>query len=120
MEGVTKKRVRRTAEQRLADLVKKHVESVRRQQAAIAKIEEQKKRLMQTPSVRKDKVEQEKRFARATYALAPEWDHRHFIAAIELALAEDAETMRSRGEQLLEEHGKPRRGRRSKIGYGQC
>ena len=40
MEGTTKKRVRRTAEQRLADLEKKHAEIVERQRAAIAKIEE--------------------------------------------------------------------------------
>ena len=116
MEGITKKRVRRTAEQRLADLEKKHAEIMERQRAAIARIEEQKKRLMQGPSVRKDRVEQEKRFARAAYALAPEWDHRHFIAALELALKEDSETLRNRGEQLLEDHGKPRRGRRPKIG----
>ena len=112
MEGTTKKRIRRTAEQRLADLEKKHVEIMERQRAAIAKIEQQKKRLMQAPIVRKDKLEQEKRFARATYALAPEWDQRHFIAAIELALTKVAETLQARGEQLLEEHGKPRRGRR--------
>ena len=116
MEEVTKKRVRRTAEQRLADLEKKHAEMMERQRAAIARIEEQKKRLMQTPSVRKDKLKEEKRFARAAYALAPEWDHRHFIAALELALAEDAETLQNRGEKLLEEHGKPRRGRRPRKG----
>lgn len=116
MEGTTKKRVRRTAEQRLADLEKKHAEIVERQRAAIARIEEEKKRLKQGPSVRKGNVEQEKRFARAVYVIAPEWDYRHFIAAIKLALAEDAETLRSRGEDLLEEHGKPRRGRRPKIG----
>ena len=108
-----KTRVRRTPEQRLADLEKKHAEIVERQRAAIAKIEEEKKRLMQTPSVRKDKVDQEKRFARAVYVLAPEWDYRHFIAAIELALAEDMETLQNRGEKLLEEHGKGKRGRRS-------
>ncbi len=116
MEGLTKKRVHRTIAQRLADLEKKHAEIVERHRAAITRIEEQKMRLMQGPSVRKERVEREKRFARAAYALAPEWDHRHFIAAIELALAGDAETLRSRGEQLLEEHGKPRRGRRPKIG----
>ncbi len=107
-----KKRVRRTAEQRLADLEQKHAEIMERQRAAIAKIEEQKKQLMQTPSARKDKVELEKRFARAAYVLAPEWDQRHFIAAIELALAEDQETLQNRGEKLLEEHGKGRRGPR--------
>ena len=111
-----KTRVHRTAEQRLADLEKKHAEIVERQRAAIAKIEEEKKRLMQTPSVRKDKVDQEKRFARAAYVLAPEWDHRHFIAALELALAEDPETLQNRGEKLLEEHGKGKRGRRPKSG----
>ncbi|OFA17006.1 hypothetical protein A4U49_04285 [Acidithiobacillus ferrivorans] len=112
MAEESKKRIRRSAEQRLADLEKKHAEIMERQRAAIARIDEQKKRLMQAPSVRKDKVEQEKRFARAAYALAPEWDQRHFIAAIELALAEDSETLQNRGEKLLEEHGKPRRGRR--------
>jgi vacuolar-type H+-ATPase subunit I/STV1 len=112
MEGITKKRVRRTAEQRLADLEKKHAEIMERQRTAIAKIEEQKKRLMQAPSARKDRAEQEKRFARSAYALAPEWDQRHFIAAIEMALSYDEATLQARGEQLLEEHGKPRRGRR--------
>ncbi|CDQ08876.1 conserved protein of unknown function [Acidithiobacillus ferrivorans] len=112
MEESKKTRVRRTAEQRLADLEKKHAEIVERQRAAIARIEEQKKRLMQAPSVRKDRVGHEKRFARAAYVLAPEWDQRHFIAAIELALAEDPETLRNRGEHLLAEHGKGKRGRR--------
>ncbi|MBU2766002.1 hypothetical protein HAP94_07280 [Acidithiobacillus ferrivorans] len=116
MEESKKTRVRRTAEQRLADLEKKHAEIVERQRAAIAKIEEAKKRLMQKPSVRKDQAEQGKRFARAAYALAPEWDYRHFIAAVELALAEDTETLQNRGEKLLEEHGKGKRGRRpSKV-----
>lgn len=106
-----KTRVRRTVEQRLADLEKKQAEVIARQRAAIAKIEEAKKRLMQKPSVRKDKAEQEKRFARAVQVVAPEWDQRHFIAAIELVLAEDPETLQNRGEKLLEEHGKARRGR---------
>ncbi|MHB8265680.1 MAG: BAR domain-containing protein [Acidithiobacillus ferrivorans] len=103
-------------EQRLADLIKRQSEVVERQRAAIARIEEQKKRLMQAPSARKDQAEQGKRFARAAYALASEWDYRHFIAAIELALAEDPETLQIRGEKLLEEHGKGKRGRRPKSG----
>ena len=111
-----KTRIRRTVEQRLADLEKKHAEIVERKRAAIAKIEEAKKRLMLKPSVRKDQADQGKRFTRAAYALAPEWDQRHFIAAIELALAEDMETLQNRGEKLLEEHGKGKRGRRPKSG----
>jgi hypothetical protein len=107
-----KTRVRRTTEQRLDELEKKQAEVMARQRAAIAKIEEAKKRLMQTPTVRKDKVEQGKRFERAAYALAPEWDQRHFIAAVEMALSQDPSALAERGEALLEEHGKAKRGRR--------
>ncbi|MBU2811547.1 hypothetical protein HF669_09255 [Acidithiobacillus thiooxidans] len=110
-----KKRVRRSPEQRLADLEKKQAEILERQKAAIAKIEAEKKRLMQTPSARKNNVVQEKRFVRAIEALAPEWDYRHFIAAIEKALQEDAQALQERGEALLEEHGKARRGRRPRV-----
>lgn len=110
-----KKRVRRSPEQRLADLEKKQAEVMERQKAAIAKIEAEKKRLMQTPSARKNNVAQEKRFVRAAEALAPEWDYRHFIAAIEKALQEDAQALQARGEALLEKHGKPRRGRRPRV-----
>lgn len=103
-------------EQRLADLEKKQAEVIARQRAAIARIEEQKKRLKQAPSVRKDQVEQGKRFARAAQVIAPEWDYRHFIAAIELALTEDPETLQNREGKLLEELGKRKRGRRPKNG----
>ena len=111
-----KKRVRRTPEQRLADLEKKQAEIIERQKAALARIEAAKKRLMQSPSARKDRLEQDKRFARAAQALAPEWDARHFIAALEKALQEDPQALQERGEALLEEHGKPRRGRRPRGG----
>ena len=111
-----KTRIRRSAEQRLADLEKKQLEIMERQKAAIAKIEEQKRRLLQTPSSKKERIEQEKRFARALQALVPEWDMRHVIAAVELAIAEDMERLLDRGEKLLEEHGKARRGRRPRNG----
>jgi hypothetical protein len=111
-----KKRIRRTAEQRLADLEKKQAEILERQRAALAKIESAKKKIMQTPAVRKINLEFEKRFGRAAKVIAPEWDHRHYIAAIEKALKEDAEALLERGKALLEEHGKARRGRRPKVG----
>ncbi|MBN6743116.1 hypothetical protein JKG47_22075 [Acidithiobacillus sp. MC6.1] len=119
MAEASRKRIRRSAEQRLADLEKKHMKIMERQRAAIARIEEQKKRLIRTPSAKKDRVEQEKRFARAVNVIASEWDHRHIIAAVEMALSEDhaAATLAERGEALLEEHGKARRGRRpAKLG----
>lgn len=110
MEG-EKTRKRRTVEQRLASLEKKQLEILERQKAASAKIEAE-KRLLQTPSARKERVEQEKRFARALQVLVPEWDMRHVIAAVELAIAEDKERLQTLGENLLDEHGKARRGRR--------
>ena len=110
-----KKRVRRSPEQRMADLEKKQTEILERQKAAIAKIEAEKKRLMQSPSARKKNVAQEKRFVRAAQVLAPEWDARHFIAALEKALQEDPKALQERGEALLEEHGKARRGRRPRV-----
>lgn len=109
-----KKRIRRTAEERLADLEKKQAEILERQRAALAKIESAKKKIMQTPAVRKINLELERRFGRAAKVIAPEWDHRHYIAAIEKALKEDAEVLLERGKALLEEHGKARRGRRPK------
>lgn len=113
-----KKRIRRTAEQRLADLEKKQAEILERQRVALAKIEAAKKKIMQTPTVRKRNLELEKRFGRAAKVIAPEWDHRHYIAAIEKVLADsaDAADLSVRGEALLEEHGKARRGRRPKVG----
>lgn len=108
----SKKRVRRTPEQRIADLEKKQAAILERQKAALARIEAAKKRLMQSPSARKDRMAQDKRFVRAAQALAPEWDSRHFIAAIEKALQEDADVLQARGESLLKEHGQPKRGRR--------
>lgn len=112
----TKKRVRRTAEQRIADLEKKRLEILEKQRAALAKIEDEQKRLMEKKGDNKEAKEQQKRFERAVRILAPEWDHRHFIAAIEIALQNSSkEDLEDRGTQLLAEHGKPRRGRRPKM-----
>jgi hypothetical protein len=66
-----KKRIRRTAEQRLADLEKKQAEILERQRTALAKIEAAKKKIMQTPTVRKRNLEFEKRFGRAAKVIAP-------------------------------------------------
>jgi len=110
----TKKRVRRTAEQRLADLERKKQEILERQQAALAKIEEQKRRLTQNPVLRKEKVENQKRFYRALAVVAPEWEEAQVIAAVEKCLSENPEELANRGAELLEQHGKPRRGRKPK------
>lgn len=116
MEAGTKKRIRRTAEELLADLEKKRLELLERQKAALAKIEEEQRRLLEKRGDRKELQERQKRFERAVKVFAPDWDHRHFVAAVEIALSQaDAEALAQRGESLLEEHGKARRGRRPKM-----
>lgn len=109
------KRVRRTAEQRLADLEQKQLEIMERQKAAIEKIEAQKQLLLNNPSSRKERLEREKRFQRTLLALVPEWDLRHVTAAVAISMAEDMDRLCEQGEKLLEEHGKARRGRRAKA-----
>ncbi|WP_312283475.1 hypothetical protein [Candidatus Igneacidithiobacillus taiwanensis] len=111
-----KKRIRRTAEERLAELDRKKQEILARQQEQLAKLEEQKRRLTQTPALRKERLEKQKRLYRALAILAPQWDERQVIAAVEKCLSEDAEALASRGDQLLAEHGKARRGRKPKNG----
>jgi len=107
-----KKRIRRSAEERLAELERKKMEILERQQAMLAKLEEQKRKLAQTPAMRKEKLERQKRFQRAVAVIARDWDERHMIAAIEKCLSEDKESLATRGQELLDQHGKARRGRR--------
>lgn len=106
---------RRSAEERLADLERKQAELRERLEAQLRGIEEQKQKLMAAPLSRKEVRERQQRFARAMEALAPGWDERHIIAAIEAALGGDAEALQERGEHLLETHGRARRGRRRRA-----
>ncbi len=113
---VKQTRRRRTAEERLADLERKRQEVLARQREAIAKIEAEKEKLIRSPALRKAAIENQKRFERAVKQLAPDWDHRHFIVLIQEAVERgmDADSLAEKGEQLLEKHGKAKRGRRSR------
>lgn len=114
MEQQMKKRHRRTAEERLADLERQKMELLEKQKAALAKIEEQKKKLAGKGAAGKTNLENQKRFERAVKVIAPDLDHRHYIAIIADAVESgfDTDAMADRGESLLQEHGKARRGRR--------
>ncbi|MBN6740732.1 hypothetical protein JKG47_09355 [Acidithiobacillus sp. MC6.1] len=116
MEGATKKRIRRTVEQRLIDIEKKEAEIKVRMEAQIKAIEQQKHKLSTSPSSKKVQQENRKRFDRAVAALVPDWDERHLIAAIFKAIEMDNEALQTEGEALLDEHGKARRGRRPQKG----
>jgi GMP synthase-like glutamine amidotransferase len=113
-----KTRHRRSTEELLADLERKRQELLVKHREALAKIEEQKQRLAKSPATRKAAMENQKRFEHAARKLAPDWDHRHFIAVIQEAVEHgiDADAMAKKGEALLAEHGKGRRGRRPKNG----
>ena len=109
-----KTRHRRSAEERLADLERKRQEILAKQREILSRIDEEKRRLTQSPAMRKAAQENQKRFERALRRLAPDWDHRHFIAVIADAVERgiDADAMAQKGEDILEEHGKARRGRK--------
>jgi len=111
-----KKRHRRTAEERLAELDRQRQELLEKQKAALAKIEEQKRKLSEKGTVGKANLENQKRFERAVKAIAADLDHRHFVAIIAEAVEKgiDADALAEKGEALLQEHGKSRRGRRPK------
>ena len=112
-----KKRHRRTAEERLAELERKRIELLERQQAALAKIEEEKRRLVKKPILNKMALENQKRFERTVRAIAPDLDHRHFVAIIAEALESgiDLDATAQKGEELLEKHGTSKRGRRPRA-----
>ena len=114
MTEVQGKRRRRTAEERLADLEAKRQQMEAKLREQLAKIDEEKRRLAKSPALRKAQMENQKRFERAVQKIAPDLDHRHFIAIIADAVESgfDTDAMADRGESLLQEYGKARRGRR--------
>ncbi len=114
MNDQTRKRQRRSPQERLVDLERKQQAITEKLQAQLQALEAQKQRIAQAPSSRKELRERQMRFERAAAVIAPGWDQRHMLAAMEMALNEDEETLRNRGEKLMEEHGKGRRGRRAK------
>ena len=112
-----KRRHRRTAEERLADLERKRLEALEKHKQMLEKIEEEKRRLSNMGSLRKMRVEQQRRFQNAVLQLFPDCDYRHFIAAIADMSEQkpDMGTLAEKGEALLNAHGKSRRGRRPKA-----
>ena len=68
-------------------------------------------------SLRKERMEQQKRFQNALVRLFPDWDPRHFIAAIaEVAdRGTDMDALAEKGEALLQEYGKGLRGRKPRA-----
>ncbi|MBU2724806.1 hypothetical protein [Acidithiobacillus ferridurans] len=116
--ATVKKYVRRTPEQLIAELEQKKAELSARLQEKIDALDERRRKLEERPALRKERIEQQKRFERTIRAIAPDWDYAQMVGAIEMSLGANADMdeLRSKGEVLLDKHGKPRRGGRSRKG----
>ncbi|MBN6741320.1 hypothetical protein JKG47_12380 [Acidithiobacillus sp. MC6.1] len=105
-----KKYARRTPEERIAELERQREEIAAKLKEKMDAIDEKRRRLVERPAARKERLEHQKRFELSVLAIAPDWEYAHMIAAIELALAHDLDDLLHKGEALLEKHGKSRRG----------
>ncbi|WP_414040299.1 hypothetical protein ACJU26_14470 [Acidithiobacillus sp. M4-SHS-6] len=117
MESQTKKRHRRSAEERLADLEEKQRQTEMRLREQLAKIEQQKKSLQENPRVKREREAQRRSLMDRISRLVPDWEPAQILAAI--AEVRDRVGDSRPALQELESHGnalmqelKPRRGRR--------
>ena len=101
---------RRTPEQLLQYLEEQKQRALEKSAKAIQHIEDARKSILQTPSSRKQRMQWQLKFQAATSRIVPEWDERHFMGAIEMAIQSDPDTLCARGEELLQLHGMNRRG----------
>lgn len=117
MESQTKKRHRRSAEERLADLEEKQRQTEMRLREQLAKIEQQKKSLQENPRAKREREAQRRSLMDRVSRLVPDWEPAQILAAI--AEVRDRVGDNHHALQELESHGnalmqelKPRRGRR--------
>ncbi|MBU2759875.1 hypothetical protein [Acidithiobacillus sulfurivorans] len=117
MESQTKKRHRRSAEERLADLEEKQRQTELRLREQLAKIEQQKKSLQENPRAKREREAQRRSLMDRISRLVPDWEPTQILAAI--AEVRDRVGDNHHALQELESHGnalmqelKPRRGRR--------
>ncbi|MBE7566129.1 hypothetical protein HF670_00790 [Acidithiobacillus thiooxidans] len=117
MESQTKKRHRRSAEERLADLEEKQRQTELRLREQLAKIEQQKKSLQENPRAKREREAQRRSLMDRISRLVPDWEPTQILAAI--AEVRDRVGDNHHALQELDSHGnalmqelKPRRGRR--------
>ncbi|MBE7561891.1 hypothetical protein H7F10_02725 [Acidithiobacillus sp. HP-6] len=117
MESQTKKRHRRSAEERLADLEEKQRQTELRLREQLAKIEQQKKSLQENPRAKREREAQRRSLMERISRLVPDWEPTQILAAI--AEVRDRVGDNHHALQELDSHGnalmqelKPRRGRR--------
>ncbi|MCE5387627.1 MAG: hypothetical protein K0041_03490 [Acidithiobacillus sp.] len=117
METTTRKRHRRTAEERLADLEAKRQQLEARMNEQLRKFEEQKRRLQENPKLKRERDAQRRMLVDRISRLANGWEPTQILAAVaevyERVGQNEAQlqALHQRGEALMQEL-KPRRGRR--------
>ncbi len=117
MESQTKKRHRRSAEERLADLEEKQRQTELRLREQLAKIEQQKKSLQENPRAKREREALRRSLMDRISRLVPDWEPTQIIAAIAEVrdrVGENSHALQeleTRGNALMQEL-KPRRGRR--------
>ncbi|MEL5849076.1 MAG: hypothetical protein U7M05_06875 [Candidatus Igneacidithiobacillus chanchocoensis] len=117
MENTSRKRHRRSAEERLADLEAKRQQMEARLREQMAKLEEQKRRLQENPKLKRERDAQRRMLVDRISRLASGWEATQILAAVaeiyEKVDGNEAkmQELHKRGEALMQEL-KPRRGRR--------
>jgi chromosome segregation ATPase len=117
MEAQTKKRHRRSAEERLADLEEKQRQTEMRLREQLAKIEQQKKSLQENPRAKREREAQRRSLMDRISRLVPDWEPTQIIAAVAEVrnrVGDNSHALKeleSQGDALMQEL-KPRRGRR--------
>ncbi len=120
METTVKKRHRRTAEERLADLEAKRQQTEMRLREQLAKIEAQKRSLQENPRLRREREAQRRALLDRITRLVPEWEPTQILAAVAEVRdhsggnAAQLQALKERGEQLMQEL-KPKRGRKPRA-----
>ncbi|AEK59265.1 MULTISPECIES: hypothetical protein [Acidithiobacillus] len=120
METTVKKRHRRTAEERLADLEAKRQQTEMRLREQLAKIEAQKRSLQENPRLRREREAQRRALLDRITRLVPEWEPTQILAAVAEVRDHSGgneaqlQALKERGEQLMQEL-KPKRGRKPRA-----
>jgi hypothetical protein len=106
----------RTIEERIAEIDNQAAEAKAKLDIQLRTLAERRKKLAESPTKKKQDLEERRRFDRVVATLVPGWTERHMLAAIARAKEENMENLFAEGDALMGTHGKGRGGRRRNAG----